>query len=175
MNDIPDSYLHPSLRTMKAKEFGHIIQHFQDAVYRYFLVSTKNHAIAEELTQDTFLKVWRERKKYKEEKLFSAWLFSIARNHLLDHKRKENLRARDHEFVTTKEQEKPKDYEDLHLALEQLTPEERQIIEMRYFEQQSCQNIGNALHKTDNAISVSLHKIRQKIHEFLTRKNHAKK
>ncbi len=158
---------------MKAAEFGCVVKHYQNPLFRYFLVGTRNHAIAEELTQETFLKVWKERGKYDSERLFSAWLFSIARNLLIDHKRREKLRN-EGELTQIKEHTPTEDFEDLHQALEYLTPDERLMIKMRYFEQRSCQEIANSLRKTDNAISVHLHKIRQKISDFLTRRENAK-
>lgn len=53
-------------------------------VYRY----VGSQEDAEDITQETFLKMWRKFKKYKKDKSFKAWLFAIARNTAIDKLRK---------------------------------------------------------------------------------------
>jgi len=57
------------------------------AVYRYFQRMTRRHDLAQDLTQEVFLRVVRGLEAYREQGLESAWIFRIARNVFLDHRR----------------------------------------------------------------------------------------
>lgn len=55
----------------------------------YRLVGNTNDA--EDITQEVFLKVWKNIKKYHHKSSFKTWIFSIARNTAIDHLRKKKL------------------------------------------------------------------------------------
>ena len=62
--------------------------HF-DRIYRYVYVKVRSQAEAEDLTQDVFIKAYEAIKSYKWRDLpFTAWLFRIAHNRIIDHVRK---------------------------------------------------------------------------------------
>ena len=50
-----------------------------------------NKSDAEEIVQETFVKVWKSSKKYKPEHNFKSWLFAIARNTAIDYMRKKKM------------------------------------------------------------------------------------
>lgn len=63
-------------------------RHF-DKIYRYIYVKVRSQAEAEDLTQDVFIKAYEAIKSYKWRDLpFTAWLFKIAHNRVIDHVRK---------------------------------------------------------------------------------------
>ena len=62
--------------------------HF-DKIYRYIYVKVHSQAEAEDLTQDVFIKAYEAIKSYEWRDLpFTAWLFRIAHNRVIDHIRK---------------------------------------------------------------------------------------
>lgn len=64
-----------------------IDRHFKDVFnFTYRLVG--NREDAEDITQETFLKMWRNVKKYRHSENFKTWLFTIARNTAIDSLRK---------------------------------------------------------------------------------------
>lgn len=65
-----------------------LIQHNLTLVYRFVFRMVSDHQEAEEVTQDTFVKVWRNAKKYNPEQSFRTWLLSIAHNTAIDLLRK---------------------------------------------------------------------------------------
>lgn len=65
-----------------------LINQYLKRVYLYFLKRTNDVAAAEDLTQETFIKMWRNLKKFDLKKKFQPWLFVIARNTLIDYLRK---------------------------------------------------------------------------------------
>ncbi|MBU6141545.1 sigma-70 family RNA polymerase sigma factor [Patescibacteria group bacterium] len=65
-----------------------LIEQTLKPVYAYIHRLVRNRTDAEDIVQETFIKVWRHIKKYKRGQNFRAWLFRIARNTAIDHMRK---------------------------------------------------------------------------------------
>jgi RNA polymerase sigma factor (sigma-70 family) len=65
-----------------------IFERHHAAVFRYFQRMTGRHHLAQDLTQEVFLRVVRGFEAYEEQGLEAAWLFRIARNVLIDYKRR---------------------------------------------------------------------------------------
>lgn len=68
-----------------------LINRYKTKVYTYILLMVKNQHLAEDLFQDTFIKVIRSLKsrKYKDNGKFVSWVIRIAHNLVIDHFRKE--------------------------------------------------------------------------------------
>jgi RNA polymerase sigma-70 factor, ECF subfamily len=112
--------------------------------------------LAEEATQDTFLKLWRRANQYRAERgLVLTWLLTIARRTALDRLRLESRRpplsgAEDPEefwqFIpdgsTTQEESR---WHSLYLTVQSLTPEHRQVIELAYYQHLSQSEIAEIL------------------------------
>lgn len=69
--------------------FERLYARHKGGVYRFFLRQCDNHETAEELYQDVWIKLINARKSYKNGAKFTTWLYTIARNHLVDHYRKQ--------------------------------------------------------------------------------------
>jgi RNA polymerase sigma-70 factor (ECF subfamily) len=65
-----------------------LISKYLKPVYSFIFGYVQNQQDAEDLTQETFLKMWRNLKKFKKEKNFKSWLFTIAKNTCFDFLRK---------------------------------------------------------------------------------------
>ncbi|MDD3614517.1 MAG: sigma-70 family RNA polymerase sigma factor [Candidatus Pacebacteria bacterium] len=65
-----------------------LINRYLKEVYLYFLKRLNNSIEAEDLTQETFVKMWRNLEKFDQKRNFRAWLFTIAKNSLIDFLRK---------------------------------------------------------------------------------------
>jgi RNA polymerase sigma-70 factor (ECF subfamily) len=78
---------------MRVKEgdtgaFRRLFDKYKGPVMGYLQQSVSSHRLAEELTQETFLKIYRARESYEPRASFASWLWTIARNQCLDHLRK---------------------------------------------------------------------------------------
>ncbi|MFA7252652.1 MAG: sigma-70 family RNA polymerase sigma factor [Candidatus Paceibacterota bacterium] len=58
------------------------------SVYRFVFGMVSDESVAEDLTQDIFVKVWKKLKSYNPKYSFNTWLFTIARNTTIDYLRK---------------------------------------------------------------------------------------
>jgi len=76
------------LRRGDPDAFDALLARYQNRLYRYLLRLTANPAAAEDLFQDTWLKVITRIHRYDERRPFEPWLFSVARNLAIDHLRR---------------------------------------------------------------------------------------
>jgi RNA polymerase sigma-70 factor (ECF subfamily) len=76
------------LRRGDPDAFDAVLARYQNRLYRYLLRLTANAAVAEDLFQETWLKVITRIHRYDERRPFEPWLFSVARNLAIDHLRK---------------------------------------------------------------------------------------
>lgn len=65
-----------------------LIKRHVDAVYGFALSYVKSQAEAEDIAQETFIKVWKKLKQYDQDKSFRAWLMTITKNTALDYLKK---------------------------------------------------------------------------------------
>jgi len=65
-----------------------LIRKYLKPIYGYVFRFVQNQQDAEDLTQEIFLKMWRNLKKFKKGKSFKSWLFKIAKNTCFDFLRK---------------------------------------------------------------------------------------
>ncbi len=69
--------------------FGEIYEIFIERIYRYIYLKVSNKEVSEDLTQQVFVKAWSSISDFKFKKNpFSSWLYSIARNTVIDFYRK---------------------------------------------------------------------------------------
>lgn len=68
-----------------AASFERLYARHKGPTYRYFLRHTSDRAAADELQQDVWLNVVRARERYAADARFTTWLYTLARNRLVDH------------------------------------------------------------------------------------------
>ncbi|MGM0377410.1 MAG: RNA polymerase sigma factor [Bacteroidota bacterium] len=80
-----DAQMVKDLKMGDVKAFNQLFEAYSHRLYTFGLKYLKSNTDAEELVQDVFLKIWRNREKLKEEKSFSAYLFTIAYNQIKEY------------------------------------------------------------------------------------------
>ncbi len=75
-----------------AVAFGKLIQDYRIQLFSYLLRFCGDRMTADDLFQETLIKVWKGFKSYNEQNKFSSWLFSIAHNVAVDSIRKESAK-----------------------------------------------------------------------------------
>lgn len=82
-----DAGLMLGIRTGDDTSFELLLKHYRAPVVRYLHRMTQNQAVAEELAQEVFLRVYRARANYQPTARFSTWLFCIATRQALNWRR----------------------------------------------------------------------------------------
>lgn len=92
-DDLPDNELALLART-DPRSFTLLFDRFFKRIYRYFAFRLRDDAEAEDLTSETFLKLSLHIRDFEERGVpFSAWLFRIAHNTLIDSFRKKRIQT----------------------------------------------------------------------------------
>lgn len=166
---------------------GGLYDHYVGALYRFCLARVGNETDAEDLTEEIFLKVMRSVGGFEwrplplvagepERSPFRAWLFRIARNHVVSHYRRSSLRTTAGEVPEWIQDEGrgPAEMAELRLtvdevfaAVQQLPPAQREVIQLRFGSGLSVAETAAALEKNETNVKVLQHKGVQKLKELL--------
>jgi RNA polymerase sigma-70 factor (ECF subfamily) len=129
--------------------FRQLVERHQDRIFGYLMGMVKDRAVANDLFQDTFVRVINAMQdgSYSQEGKWLSWVMSIARNAAIDHMRKQKKWAdlphdpdEGRSFWETLEDDAPPADEELHRAeqrewldehIEQLAPEQREVLLLR--------------------------------------------
>jgi RNA polymerase sigma-70 factor (ECF subfamily) len=150
-----------------------IIHRHKKRVYGYIMMLVKDQQLADDIFQDTFVKVIHKLKagSYNEEGKFLQWVMRIAHNLIIDHFRREkrlNLVNENDEydiFNQIKSFDMPNEQtlmkEQVHQQLKQLIEllpaEQREVLKMRHYQEMSFKEIAE---ETDVSINTALGRMR---------------
>jgi RNA polymerase sigma-70 factor (ECF subfamily) len=85
--EMEDSAIMLDLRAGNMSGFDFLIQKYRKPIVSFMYRMVHNQAVAEELAQEVFLRVYRSRETYRAEARFSTWLYRIASNLAVNHAR----------------------------------------------------------------------------------------
>lgn len=86
---VTDEQLMLAYQRGDADAFELLYRKYKNSVYRFFLRQTDNSAFADELHQDTWMKLINSKERWQPAALFKTYLFTLSRNTLIDHYRKQ--------------------------------------------------------------------------------------
>ncbi len=138
-----------------------------DAILRYCHFQTSNREVALDLVQDTFMKTWSYLQGGNEVDNVKAFLYKVAKNLIIDYRRKKKSYSLDAitetgiEFSEGDESEDATNKFDRQFVLsqlEKLDPDAREILTMRYVNEMSIKEIAEATDLTPNNVSVKIHR-----------------
>lgn len=137
-------------------------------VYRYVLTRCGDETLAEEVTQEAFVEAIRNRHRFEGRSDPVTWICTIGRNRLVDHVRRDRLRAsrqlrlidanRDLESSVWRESD---ERDAVRHALGRLRPDERLALMLRYLDQLPVREIAGLLHRTESATESLLGRARE--------------
>lgn len=151
-----------------ARAFGRLYDEYADRVYAFVRSRTESPQDAEDVTSIVFMKAWEALGSYDDRGLpFSAWLFRIARNAVVDEYRRGARRPIPVEevYVTEPAVGGPEetvvaaaDAGRLRAAVRGLTDDQAAVVALRFWWNLSINETAEALGKNDNAIKALQHR-----------------
>ncbi len=145
--------------------FAQLYEEHFDKIYRYVTLRIGNATEAEDMTQQVFLNALQSISSFKWKGIpFSAWLFRIAHNQVVDYLRRkkrtavpldESLASNDNNPQSVVEQKL--DIEQLLLATKRLTEAQREVISLRFAGELSIAQVAKAMGKSQGAIKALQH------------------
>lgn len=168
-NELVQEYLNGDFPSL---EF--LINRYKDKVFTYILITVKNHHLAEDIFQDTFIKVVRSLNmgKYTDNGKFVSWVMRIAHNLIIDHYRREknmNTFSNDGSNVDMFNSSKFSDeniedmlindqiLSEVRVLVEELPDDQKQVVIMRHYLGLSFKEIAD---QTGVSINTALGRMR---------------
>lgn len=156
-----------------------IIDEYHEGMSLYLNSIVNNISLAEDIMQDTFVKLALKKPAFKGKCSFKTWLFTIARNCAVDHLREEQKIAKlsldeniQIPIVTDTEKEFLKEEQKLELyrAMKRLKPDYYQVLYLMYFEDLDTSDIAKIMHKAKRQVSDLIFRARKSLKTELERK-----
>ena len=158
---------------MKTISFRNDVLPLKDELYRLALRITLNSAEAEDIVQDTLIKVWDRRESWQEIESIEAFSLTICKNLSLDRlKKKDNQHellednTSDVPFTTSTPYEKMIQKDRLELVrkiIDSLPVKQRSCIQLRDFEGKAYKEIADVLDISEEQVKVNIFRARQTI------------
>lgn len=157
------------------KHFNVLYDRYYVRIFQYIYQRVQTESQAADITSETFIKAMENLPKYKIMGVpFASWLFRIARNEVyFQHKKDSKTRQVNYSSDAINDIAEEIDEETLNKtailvkAIEQLNDDETELIEMKYFEKRSYEEIGNILKMTSNNAKVKTFRVVQKLKSFI--------
>jgi RNA polymerase sigma-70 factor (ECF subfamily) len=175
------------LKTGKQEAWNMMIDNYSKKVYNLALNFAGNSDDASDITQDIFLKVYNNIQKFQDGSNFTAWLLRLAKNHCIDHWRKNKYNRMKSELDDSIKVEddlapipispeenliKSSDAEFLRQKLLLLPPDLRTLIIMRDIQDYSYQEISENLDIPLGTTKSRINRARTKLAKVIMKEGH---
>ena len=158
--------------------FVEIVRDYKDGLILYLNSFVKNITAAEELAEDTFVRLGIKRPRFSEKSSFKTWLYAIGRNAAVDYIRKKTRHgtvpfdkcdgfADEESLENTYIREERKII--IHKAMNGLKSEYRQVLWLVYFEGFSNKEAAAIMKKSTHAVETLIYRARQSLKSELIR------
>lgn len=177
-----------ALEQADQKAYAELMSRYRDSVYFMLMKMVNNKDDADDLTIEAFGKAFNRLRQYTPQFAFSTWLFKIASNNAIDFIRK---KKNENYFNTTKSKThdetsdgggvvlksndpdpeaniiKKQKIESLRIVVEKLKPKYRQLVEMRYYDELSYEEIALRLDLPIGTVKAQLFRARDLLFQVL--------
>ena len=157
---------------MKEISFRNDILPLKDTLYRLALRITLDSAEAEDIVQDTMIRVWNKRDEWAQFNSIEAFCLTVARNLAID--RSQKSEAQNIELTTETQEmsdgstperqlERSEQMGLVRKLINELPEKQRTIIQLRDIEEKSYKEIADVMQLTEDQVKVTLFRARQRI------------
>jgi len=150
------------IRAGETRELAELFERHNRQVYGFFYRMTGNREMSEDLVQEVFLRILRYRETYQPKTSFSAWMYGIARNALIDTMRKRRPEAGFDDSsgpeIVAREQaiddrlRSQQEIEMVRRALASLPADKREVLVLARYQDLKYDEIGRILGCEPNAV-----------------------
>lgn len=157
--------------------FNAIVDAYAERIYRHILRMVRRPEDADDLTQETFIKIWKALPNFRSESALYTWIYRIATNVSLSHlerakrlksisfdevEHRVNAHAVHHASVDTDQVLRI-----LNDAIEALPDKQRSVFVMRYYDELSYDDISEITGTSVGALKASYHHAVKKVEQFV--------
>lgn len=170
------------LQNNSSEAFRILYDSYAPRLYGFVFNLTKSSYLAKEIVQETFIKIWEKRSDLRTDASFKSYIFTIAKNHILNSFRNQllinelisyDLQMNDLK-ISESNTEKQAELNDLVNYIEKikqlLTPRQKQIFELSREKGLSIEEIAEALNISERTVKNQLHLSLQTLRSYIDRK-----
>lgn len=157
--------------------FNAIVDAYAERTYRHILRLVRSHEDADDLTQETFIKIWKALPEFRSESALYTWIYRIATNVSLSHlERSKRLRSISFDVAENRVNDHAVHHaavdsdQVLHIlneAIEALPDKQRSVFVMRYYDALSYDDISEITGTSVGALKASYHHAVKKVEQFV--------
>jgi len=163
-----------------AEAYGVLYDQYAEVIFRYVYSHLEGRLDAEDLTEEIFLRAWRALPKYDERGLpFSAFLFRIARNSLIDYYRQrkvvqsiEDVELQSHEPGPEETVEVQIENRNLRETIARLREDYRNVLIFRFLSGLSPEETAQVMQRSVGAVRVLQHRALSALKDLMERGSH---
>lgn len=165
------------MRKDQEKGFRMIMDKYGEPVYWHIRRLVVSHADAQDVTQETFIKVFRSLNRLQNAEALSCWIYRIATNEALDllkrNKRPQEMLQRLDNKAENAKADTYVDFSDveairLQKAILSLPPKQQATFNLRYYDDMDYTHIAEITGTTTSTAKVNYHLAKDKIIKFMT-------
>ena len=184
---LTDTELMLRLKAGDDSAFDYLVEKFRRPLIGFMYRMARNQAVAEELAQEVFLRVYRSRQSYAAEAKFSTWLYRIATNLALNHVRDtrnermlasvsldepdeesgRTLDVADHRRTAEEELVRQERMRAIRQCVEQLPERQRLAVVMHKYQEMDYREIAAVLKMSESAVKSLLFRAYESLRETL--------
>ncbi len=152
------------------KGFNALVDKYQEPLYWHVRRMVQVHEDADDILQNTFIKVYKSIAKFRGDSKLYTWIYRIATNESITfiNKRKhidelnDNIRLQEDPFFDGDEI-----HQKLSVALNKLPPKQKQVFVLRYYDEMNYKDMSDILETSVGALKASYHHAVKKIENYL--------
>ena len=176
MNGDQEKQLFEKVQKHDPQAFDQLVREYSPALNNFLLRMVANVEDAQDILQDTFVRVWEKSGQFKGNSSVKTWIYRIAINLSYNHLKKRNrwtytliedLKTLVSGSDPEREMEKGFYSELLEKSLGDLTPRQRSVVVARIYEDLSFAEVSEAIGCSVNAAKVHFHEGKKRIETFM--------
>jgi RNA polymerase sigma-70 factor, ECF subfamily len=171
---VPEDEILAQHAASEAAAFAELYERYLEPVHRYVRSQVHDHAIAEDLTAQVFLKTFVSASTYRGEGSYRSWIFQIARNTINTWRSNRSQKEVPVEEVyepapvAAPASDAPEPQELVRETVKSLPDAQQEVIELRYWKDLSIEEIANKTRRSTGAVRQLLHRARRRLERKLT-------
>ncbi len=169
-----DEMIMEAVKSGDLQQASLLFERYNKRIYNFLARMTMDRALAEDLTQNVFLRIIKYRSSYREGLRFQSWIYQVARNIFSDHYQAHKNRfsdfidvekVSDHIPDTEGNDEMDEQEKLLHQSMAMLNEEQRELLVLTRFQHMKYEEVAVIMNTTVANIKVKVHRAIAKLRE----------
>lgn len=170
--DLTDAEILAAIRKKPEEGFKILLSRYSRRIYWHIRRAVGSHHDAEDITQETFVRIFKSLDKLKSDSALRGWIYRIATNETLRFLEKRNSSLLPLDNAAEMPSDSYVNYSDIEAvelkkAIGTLPPKQRMAFNMRYYDELEYEEIASILDTTAHNVRANYHNAKERIVKYL--------